>query len=256
MIGLTVLNYTVGSNNQGTIFFDGLGSGGSRRTSGDLVLVVPVTGELVVDTDVGWGVSPPRARQYRDAWRDTGARIFATVLGWDGGKSFPYGGTAVIDPTTTHGAQWAARLEPIGRTGAFAKLQLPEDQTLTDPLTQLPAVPHPNGTIITAPAQRLITTSPLDQVILDQGHVWIRTRDGTLYLPPRRHSGHLGWGNSGPYSSALAALIDRLLTDITAPSVENHQARHELIQRRWPVGTVLTRAQLEATRYDRPYPTT
>lgn len=196
----------------------------------------------------------------RIAWLDLLSRTdtlsvqcVSQVLRWDGGKHLPFGGTYTINPTTAAGGEWARRLEPIGRTAAFECLAAkPGAETLTDPVTELPAVREPDGTITTVVAQRLATESPLAEVILDVGYtVWVRTKDGTLYLAPKRPPFGLSWGYGGGGPSALAALLDRLLDDITAPGVTDTQAPEglrELTQTKWPVGTVLTRAQLEVAR--------
>jgi hypothetical protein len=47
------------------------------------------------------------------------------IRAWDGGKYFPYDGTADIDPTSVLGREWAARLQPIMRTAAFEYLWPP-----------------------------------------------------------------------------------------------------------------------------------
>jgi hypothetical protein len=70
--------------------------------------------------------------------------------------------------------------------------------------------------------QRLPATTPLDHVVLRDHQVWIRTRDGTLYLAPEDGDG-LTWGYRGNGPTTLAKLLNRLLDDVNAPAVSSLQ---------------------------------
>jgi hypothetical protein len=86
--------------------------------------------------------------------------------------------------------------------------------------------------------------------------VWVRTEVGTLYPAPQDHYDGLSWGYSGSGPGNLAILIDRLLVDINAPGAEGsirEGGLNELTKLKWPNGTVLDRAVLEAARDGRPY---
>ena len=66
---------------------------------------------------------------------------------------------------------------------------------------------------------RISTLAPLAEVTLSSNTVWIRTSDKRLWLAPSQ-PGHEGtWGYRGAGPLALAALLDRLLDDITGPPV-------------------------------------
>jgi hypothetical protein len=162
-----------------------------------------------------------------------------------------------IDLTTAAGQEWADRLEPVERrTAAFACLEVGEKgRAMLDPLTDAPVVVIDDGSgideAVTAVPQRLPATSELAAVILEQP-IWIRTSDGNLYPAPRDPTYGLNWGYAGGGPGALALLIHRLLDDITAQAAEVPSGApdglEELTEHKWPAGTVLTRAQLEAAR--------
>jgi hypothetical protein len=76
--------------------------------------------------------------------------------------------------------------------------------------------------VTAACVQRLPTVSPLAEVILSHGAVWIRTEDGGLYLAPNVSGVGLSWGYGGGGPAALANLLDKLLDDITAPAVRDY----------------------------------
>ncbi len=67
--------------------------------------------------------------------------------------------------------------------------------------------------------QRISTLAPLSEVVLSGSTVWIRTSDGGLWLAPALPGRGLSWGYRGGGPYALAALLDRLLDDITGPPV-------------------------------------
>ena len=75
LVGLVALNYTGGSAVHATLYFTG---DPTEAATGDLVLVIPVTGELVVDAMAEF--SAERSEQDRQAWRDTGAHALARLL--------------------------------------------------------------------------------------------------------------------------------------------------------------------------------
>ena len=139
------------------------------------------------------------------------------ALTWDGGKDFPFSNPEEVDPRQGPGAEWAQRLKPIERTAAFELIDYDGGgQTLTDPVTDAPAVLRTDGKLVAAIPQRLPATNPLAELILSRDLVWIRTTDGTLYPAPKHASLGLSWGYSGGGPAELAALIDCLLDDINA----------------------------------------
>jgi hypothetical protein len=80
----------------------------------------------------------------------------------------------------------------------------------------------------------------------------VRTADRTLYPAPNDSYAGLSYGYSGSGPSTLAALVDALLTDITAKgadiSADAPDGLIDLMEQDWPSGTVLSREQLEAAR--------
>lgn len=201
----------------------------------------------------------------RAAWLDLLARAdtlsvrcVREVLSWDGGADFPFCKTQEVDPSHDPGREWASRLEPSPRSAAFELLGAASDtdQTLTDPITDAPALLTALGKIRTAVPQWLPSDVPLAELILGKDIIWVRTQNGTLYPAPQLPTYGLKWGYSGGGPAALAVLIERLLDDITAPGAAPSQAAaglRELTSTEWPAGTVLTREQLEAARDGRPY---
>ncbi len=171
---------------------------------------------------------------------------------WDGGASFPYSSSEHVDPTSEYGAEWASRLEPIGRTAAFELIDYdPGEDTLIDPETDAPVVRRANGTLTAAIPQRLTTTSPLAELILDQP-IWIRTANGTLYPAPKGNYCGLNWGYRGSGPASLALLVHRLLKEVTEQGVDQvagaPEGLRELMRKPWPCGTVFTRRELETAR--------
>lgn len=176
---------------------------------------------------------------------------------WDGGRDFPFSNPEQINPTTEYGAEWAARLKPIGRNAAFAIIDREEcRETLTDPETGALVVRKPDGLLLATIPQQLPTFGPLAQVIFDRP-IWVRTEDGRLYPAPKHSYWGLNWGYPGSGPGSLALLIYRLLDNITARGADTATGApaglEELTQIDWPRGTVFTRAQLEAARDGRPY---
>lgn len=74
LVGLVALNYAGATSPHGVLFFDC--RGGQGQATGDLVLVVPMTGELVIDALAQYSDDSSA----RDAWRDSGARRLADAL--------------------------------------------------------------------------------------------------------------------------------------------------------------------------------
>ncbi|WP_394845372.1 hypothetical protein LZC95_51120 [Pendulispora brunnea] len=79
LIGLVALNYVGESHWTGALFFDSLTPEEAPRREGDLVLVIPRTGELVIDALASFSSEAHRTRD-QATWRDTGARQLAKVL--------------------------------------------------------------------------------------------------------------------------------------------------------------------------------
>ena len=133
--------------------------------------------------------------------RDTLADAVAnTVLWWDGGKDWPTGEAVELYPDQCPiAATWVEDLEPddgdlpptvTERRLLTARRERDDPQLLHDPATAAPAVAdtdYDGALIVTAAcAQRIPTTSPLAEVILSHGAVWIRTEDGQLSARPER----------------------------------------------------------------------
>jgi len=176
----------------------------------------------------------------------------------DGGRDFPFSTLAVFqaDDRGKLLAEFAARLRPTERTAGFALFA--DDmigQTLIDPQTDLPVARSEGGTLRAAVPQRLPALAPLAEVTLDHGgQLWIRTEDGKLWLAPEQSGTGYAWGYGGSGPRALAVLLELLLDDINAPAPDGLRGREpspgllEGTRSRWPSGTTLTRADLEAAR--------
>jgi hypothetical protein len=82
LVGFVVVNYTGQSRPSGALFFDCVDSSSYDSTpdeaADDLMLVVPVTGELVVDAMARF--SAAASAQDLERWRQTGARQLADAL--------------------------------------------------------------------------------------------------------------------------------------------------------------------------------
>ena len=172
---------------------------------------------------------------------------------WDGGADFPSSNPETIDPDDTYGREWAQRLIPAPRTAAIEVLDPRKSalEILVDPETDASAIRGSDGMLHAAIPQRLPASSPLAELIL--GHpIWVRTQDGILYPAPKNHYFGLSWGYSGSGPGALAVLAHRLLSDINAVAADTVDGAPEglekLMRKKWPSGTVLTRAQLVAAQ--------
>jgi hypothetical protein len=178
---------------------------------------------------------------------------------WDGGDGFPSSNPEQIDPGSTLGQEWARRLIPAPRTAAIELLDPQQSATeiLIDPETDAPVIRKSDGALYAAFPQRLPATSPLAELILDHP-IWVRAEDGTLYPAPKHHYYGLSWGYSGSGPGTLALLAYRLLSDINALAADSiigaPDGLEDLMRKKWPNGTILTRAQLEAARDDQPFP--
>lgn len=175
---------------------------------------------------------------------------------WDGGKDSPFGLREQIELSQPHGAEWAQRLERVDRTAAHRLLGDPSDflETLVDPLTDAPVARKHKAEgdyLVTVSLQRLPTTSPLAELILDRP-IWVRTAEGNLYPAP--HGTYFGtsWGYPGTGPGSLALMIHQLLDDITAHGPEGASGASPGLERlteiKFRPGTVLRRDQLEAAR--------
>lgn len=176
----------------------------------------------------------------------------------DGGYDFPFSTLAQFsaDDRSELAAEFTARLEPCEHTAAFALFADDMiDETLTDPLTGLPAARSRTGALHAAVPQRLPATAPLAEVTLDYGgHVWIRTADRILWLAPEQEGRGLAWGYNGSGPHALSVLLGLLLDDINAEAPRSARDYPEFpgllagAQKTWRDGCTLTRAALEAAR--------
>ena len=154
------------------------------------------------------------------------------VLAWDGGGAWPVGQTAEFDPDSCSAAtEWTARLRPVsaGQPPTVLERQLLENvssdrgELLYDEASGCAAVRRTDHlgevTVYACVPQRISTVAPLSEVILSGNTVWIRTSDGGLWLAPFLPGRGLSWGYSGGGPHALAALLNRLLDDITGPPI-------------------------------------
>ncbi|MEW2385738.1 hypothetical protein AB0873_27115 [Micromonospora sp. NPDC047707] len=179
---------------------------------------------------------------------------------YTGGRDTPFPQTARLSPELAATVfEWTAMLVPASRTAAHAALSYREGPSLIyleDPATGAPAVRIDEDEYLTSVPFVLPTDSPLSELILDD-EVWIRTADHRLFLAPLGDYGGVSWGYSGTGPSMLAALVDRLLDDISSPAiveVDGPAGLEELFEIKHPDGTVFTRTELERARSARPAP--
>jgi hypothetical protein len=189
------------------------------------------------------------------------------VQRWDGGKAWPVGQTAEFDPACCPAAtEWSSRLRPVpaDQPPTVLERQLLENVTsvdrgdlLCDEASGCAAVHRTDHlgkvTVYACVPQRISTFAPLSEVVLSGSTVWIRTSDGGLWLAPSLLGRGLSWGYRGGGPHALAALLDRLLDDITGPPIDSYDdpppGLLSLIQDTPQEGTTTyTRAQLLAAR--------
>lgn len=164
------------------------------------------------------------------------AAVAETVLRWDGGKAWPVGEPAVFDPASCPAAaEWTARLRPApaGQPPTVLERHLLENvksvdhgELLYDDASGCAAVRRTDHlgevTVYACVPQRISTLAPLSEVTLSGDTVWIRTSDGGLWLAPSLPGRGLSWGYSGNGPHTLAALLDRLLDDITGPPISTY----------------------------------
>jgi len=179
---------------------------------------------------------------------------------YTGGRDTPFPQVARFSPELAATVvEWAALLVPARRTAAHAALSYREGPAATcleDPATGAPVVRTARGEYLTSVPFVLPTDSSLSELILDD-EVWIRTTDHRLFLAPLGDYGGVAWGYSGTGPSMLAALVDRLLDDISSPAtfdVDGPAGLDELFAIKHPDGTVFTRAELVRARSARPAP--
>ncbi|HET9894594.1 MAG TPA: hypothetical protein VFQ44_06630 [Streptosporangiaceae bacterium] len=186
---------------------------------------------------------PPEETVLRAGWlqiverRDVLAAAAARVVQfWDGGRAWPVGQAAEFDPASCQPAtEWTARLRPgpAGQPPTVLERQLLQHVTsvdraelLYDDASGCAAVRRTDHmgktTVYASVPQRIGTVAPLAEVILSGSAVWIRTADGGLWLAPSLPGRGLSWGYSGGGPHALAALLGRLLDDITGPPVSGN----------------------------------
>ncbi len=216
----------------------------------------------------------PDEMVYRAGWaqiverRDVLAAAAAdTVLRWDGGEAWPIGDIAEFNPASSQAAaEWTARLStaPGDQPPTVLERELLEHvgsidhgELLYDDASGCPAVRRTDHlgkvTMYACVPQRISTVAPLSEVILSDETVWIRTSDGGLWLAPSLPGHGLSWGYSGGGPHALAALLDRLLDDITGPPIATYgnppTGLQSLIEATPQEGTTTyNRAQLLAVR--------
>lgn len=194
------------------------------------------------------------------------AAVARAARQWDSGRSWPVGPTAEFDPASCPQAtEWTARLRPglVGEPPTVLERQLLEHvssidrgELLYDDTSGCAAVRRTdhmgNVTIYAGVPQRISTLASLSEVTLSSDTVWIRTGDNGLWLAPSLAGHGLTWGYRGSGPRALAALLDRLLDDITGAPVayEKGPAGLESLIQETPrdATTTYSRAQLLAAR--------
>jgi hypothetical protein len=218
---------------------------------------------------------PPGETVQRAGWaqiverRDVLAAAAAEiVLRWDGGQAWPTGDIAQFDPASSAAAaEWTAQLRAAATDQPPTVLErlLLEHASTADRVVELlyddtsgcPALrrtDHMGETWVYARVpQRISTLAPLSEITLGGNTVWIRTDDHRLWLAPAVEGHGLSWGYSGGGPTALTALIDRLLDDVTSPPITRPGPLPEglfaLIRSTPQDGvTTYTRAQLLAAR--------
>lgn len=200
--------------------------------------------------------------------RDThAAHVLQVVQWWNGGRDWPVGAAVQFNPDKgSVAAEWTARLVPAPREQSPTVLErwilslgesADSEVLLHDEATGAPAVlrTHTRGerVVFAAAPQRISTEARLEELILSEHTVWIRTADGQLWLAPHVTGRGLSWGYSGGGPAALTNLVDQLLDDITARAVLDYgrppKGLRQLIEGAPKDGTtVYTRGQLLAAR--------
>lgn len=200
--------------------------------------------------------------------RDVLAEEVADIVrGWDGGRLWPAADVARFSPASSPAAaEWTARLQPVPADQPPTVLErrlleqiddTDQGEWLYDDTSGYRAVRRTDHmgaiTIIASVPQRISTVAPLSEVTLGGHVVWIRTSDNGLWLAPELPGHGLSWGYSGGGPSTLAALLDRLLEDITSPPISgvanSPDGLHSLIRHTPKDGvTTYSRAQLLAAR--------
>ncbi|WP_043262627.1 hypothetical protein [Streptomyces sp. CT34] len=196
-------------------------------------------------------------------------RVAHLVQRWDSGEDWPTGAAVEVRPTEcATAAQWAATLTqaPEGRQPTVLdKLLLDEAdedaQLLYDPATDLPAVVRKGihgdeefpDNIVTAVPQRLPAHAELEAVTFSGEVVWVHSADGGLWLAPQLGDNGINYGYGGSGAVTLAQLLDRLLDDITAPTVDHHAPQPpaglmKLVTTETETTVTYSRAQLLAAR--------
>ncbi|MFD0557089.1 hypothetical protein ACFQ3B_08525 [Stackebrandtia endophytica] len=112
----------------------------------------------------------------------------------------PFRSFTDIHPDDPILAGWSDRLTPTQRTAAFYTLGPdPDDQLLLDPATDAIAVRRQDGNIRAINPGSLPTAEPLSEVILSPiGTVWIRVKNGAVYLAPQQQPGSAGETRAEP----------------------------------------------------------
>lgn len=200
--------------------------------------------------------------------RDThAAHVLRVVQWWNGGRDWPVGAAVQFNPDTSNiAAEWTARLVAAPREQSPTVLErwilglgesADSEVLLHDEATGAPAVlrTHARGerVVFAAAPQRISTEARLEELILSEHTVWIRTADRKLWLAPHVTGRGLSWGYSGGGPAALTNLVDQLLDDITARAVMDYgrppKGLRQLIEGAPKDGTtVYTRGQLLAAR--------
>lgn len=185
-------------------------------------------------------VASPGETVMRAAWAEiTGRRdtlaweVARLAQRWDGGRTWPAGETAEFTPDSSPAAaEWTAGLQSVPADQPPTVLErlllehvrsVDQGELLHDETSGFPAVRRTDHlgtvTVFASVPQRIASASELAEVTFGGRTVWIRTKDGRLWLAPEVAGSGLSWGYSGGGPVALAQLLDRLLDDITAPPV-------------------------------------
>jgi hypothetical protein len=239
-------------------------AGDEARREVDMIAGMPAfeQGYLVVAARPlaapGYEAPEPAELVRRDAWAELLHRTdtlagdcVQVAIEWNGGTDLPYSTRIEVRPGESSTAkEWAARLVPADpRLAAFSTFSEASgaDRHLVDPETGAPAINRGNDALFVAVPQRIASSSPLAEVILEDHTVWVRTGDGRLWLAPQLPGAGIAWGYSGSGARTLAHLLGDLVDDVTATATHRPNPKAglmDLVKNAPDTGVMFTRQEL------------